>query len=128
MVVRLATPPSQDVITLPPQGSFFGEEPYWATTLHELAHATGHNSRLNRTFGKRGTPEYAREELIAELASCFVGAELGITPAFEDAASYLHHWCSLLGDSKTAIFQAAREATRVAQYLQEQAQPLTVAA
>lgn len=120
--------PTKDVITLPPQGSFVDEEAYWATTLHELAHATGHSSRLGRVFGKRGTPEYAREELIAELASCFTCAELGMTPTFEDSASYLSHWCELLGDSKTAIFQAAREASRVSQYLQEQTVPLAVAA
>ena len=120
--------PTRDVITLPPQGSFFDEEGYWATALHELAHATGHPSRLGRVFGKRGTPEYAREELVAELACCFTCAELGMTPSFEDSASYLSHWCELLGDSKTAIFQAAREASRVSQYLQEQTVPLAVAA
>jgi antirestriction protein ArdC len=120
--------PNRDVITLPPQASFFDEEAYWGTTLHELAHATGHRSRLGRELGKRGSPEYAFEELIAELASCFVGAELGITPTFEDSASYLSHWCELLGKSKTAIFQAAREATRVAAYLRDQAIPLAVAA
>lgn len=119
--------PRNDVITLPPQASFFEEESYWGITLHELAHATGHSSRLGRAFGKRGTTEYAFEELIAELASCFVGAALGITPTFEDSASYLQHWCELLGDSKTAIFKAAREATKVATFLQAQAQPLAVA-
>lgn len=120
--------PSQDVITLPPRESFFDEEAYWATTLHELAHATGHKSRLGREFGKRNSPEYAREELVAELASCFIAADLGVTPTFEDSASYLQHWCALLGDSKTAIFKAATAASKVAAYLQAQALPLAVAA
>jgi antirestriction protein ArdC len=120
--------PTNDVITLPPQASFFDEEGYWGTMLHELAHASGHESRLKREFGKRNTLEYAREELIAELASCFVAAELGITPTFDDSASYLQHWCELLGDSKTAIFKAATAASKAAAYLQAQAQPLAVAA
>lgn len=120
--------PSQDVITLPPRESFFDEQGYWATLLHELAHASGHSSRLNRTFSKRGTPEYAFEELIAELASCFLAAELGVPPFFEDAAGYLDHWCDLLGDKPTAIFSAAAAASKAAAYLQEQAQPLAVAA
>lgn len=120
--------PARDVITLPPQQSFFDEQGYWGTTLHELAHATGHSKRLDRAFGKRGTPEYAFEELIAELACCFVAAELGITPTFEDSAGYLHAWCELLGDSKTAIFRAARDASRVASYLHEQAVPVAVVA
>lgn len=120
--------PSRDVITLPPSESFFDEEAYWATTLHELAHATGHSSRLGREFGKRNSPEYAFEELVAELASCFTCADLGVTPTFEDSAAYLDHWCDLLGDSKTAIFRAAREASKIASYLQAQAQPLALAA
>lgn len=120
--------PSRDMITLPHPTSFFDEASYWATTLHELAHATGHPSRLGRTFGKRHTPEYALEELVAELASCFVCAELGITPMFEDSASYLAHWCQLLGDSQTAIYKAAREASKVTAYLQERATPQAVAA
>ena len=73
--------PSTDHIQLPPHGAFESPEAWGATALHELAHASGHASRLDRDLtGKFGTSRYAEEELRAELASCFMGNTLACRP------------------------------------------------
>jgi antirestriction protein ArdC len=108
--------PGRDVIVLPHPGSYREAGAYYATALHELAHATGHSSRLGREMGRKGTKEYAREELVAELGAAFLCAELGI-PGQLQHAEYLSHWVKLLEDSERAIFEAAKAATAVANYL-----------
>jgi len=65
-----------------------------------------------------GDEGYAREELVAELASAFLSADLGITPEIrEDHASYIAEWISVLKDDKRAIFSAASHAQKAADYL-----------
>lgn len=56
---------------LPPSSKFFDKYSYYATQLHELSHATGHSSRLNRNLNNQNKKDYAREELIAEISSSF---------------------------------------------------------
>lgn len=72
-------------------------------------------------FGKDRS-ERAREELIAELGSCFLCADLGIVPELEpraDHAAYLQSWLSVLANDKRAIFQAAAHAQRAVAFLQQ---------
>jgi antirestriction protein ArdC len=65
-----------------------------------------------------GDEGYAREELVAELASAFLSADLEITPEpREDHASYIEHWLKVLKDDKRAIFQAAAQAQRTSDFL-----------
>ena len=87
--------------------------------LHELTHWTGASSRLDRTFGQRfGDAAYAAEELVAELGSAFMCAELGITPAPRaDHAQYLAHWLKLLNSDKRAVFVAAAKASEATRFL-----------
>jgi len=67
--------PGDDVVRVPPQPAFFDQINYYRTALHELTHATGHMSRLDRKlFTGFGTKDYAREELVAELGSAFLCA------------------------------------------------------
>lgn len=80
-------------------------------------------STVRTLFGGR-----ACEELVAELANCFVCADLGITPAFENNADYLKHWTQYLQEGEPAIFTAASEASHVARYLQALDIPLAVSA
>ena len=71
--------PVLDVIEMPPFGAFKTTEGYYATTLHELGHYSGHTTRLDRNLtGRLGTRAYAAEELVAELTSAFLCAHLGI--------------------------------------------------
>jgi antirestriction protein ArdC len=112
--------PAFDVIQLPPLPEFRDTESYYATALHELTHWTGHPSRCARELnGHRfGSESYAFEELVAELGSAFLCAELGITPEVrDDHAAYLASWLAVLKQDKRAIFAAASQAQRAADYL-----------
>lgn len=111
--------PSSDVVQMPPRESFKYAQSYAATLAHELTHRTAHQSRLARELGKRfGDQAYAAEELIAEMGSAFLCADLGITPEVrEDHASYLAPWLQVLKEDSRAIFTAASRAQRAADYL-----------
>ena len=86
-------------------------------TYHELGHWTGHPSRLDRLPSTGfGSPAYAREELVAEMASAFLCAELGIVPTVRHA-DYLGAWLSVLREDSKAIFRAASQASKAADYL-----------
>lgn len=78
---------------------------------------TGHVSRLDRDFsGKRGGESYAREELVAELGSAFLCAELGIVPTVRHA-DYIGAWLEVLKGDNRAIFLAASMASRAADFV-----------
>ena len=85
---------------MPPKKAFPDQAAYYGTALHELAHWTGHESRLNRegiTGGHAfGSPGYAREELRAEMASVFLQAELGVPHDINRHASYVDNWIDVL--------------------------------
>jgi len=85
------------------------------TALHELAHWTGHPTRLNRDMQHRyGSAAYAMEELRAELASAFVAYELGIPTDIPQHASYIADWINPLKGDKREIFRAAADAQKIA--------------
>lgn len=109
-----------DYVQMPPFECFRDAEGYYATLLHELTHWTRQESRLNRDFGRKrwGDAGYAAEELVAELGSAFLCADLGITPEVrDDHASYLASWLNVLKSDKRAIFTAAAHAQRAADFL-----------
>jgi antirestriction protein ArdC len=109
-----------DFVQLPPFETFRDVESYAATLAHELTHWTKHDKRLARDMGrvKWGDEGYAREELVAELGSAFLCADLGITPEVrEDHASYIASWLKVLKNDKRFIFSAASHAQRAADYL-----------
>jgi antirestriction protein ArdC len=109
--------PALDYVQVPPQPAFAQQIDYYRTALHELGHWTGHPSRLDRDQkGGFGTPAYAREELCAELASAFLCAALGIVPTVRHA-DYLGHWLTVLRSDSRAIFKAASQASKAADYL-----------
>jgi antirestriction protein ArdC len=98
---------------------FTSPELFYATAFHEMIHATGHESRLNRQFGKRfGDDAYAFEELVAELGAAFTCAHLGIVDStVETHADYLQSWIRVLKSDKRAIFTAARLSSAAAHYV-----------
>ncbi|SOE01530.1 ArdC family protein [Caenispirillum bisanense] len=109
--------PSTDHIQLPPDGTFSSVQAWAATAMHELGHATGHPSRLDRDLRNRfGSRAYAQEELRAELASAFMAAELGIPAELEQHASYIGSWLETLKQDKREIFRAAADAQRAADW------------
>lgn len=114
--------PGGDFICLPPRESFATVDAYYSTLLHEVAHSTGHPTRLNREFGGQfGSEGYAREELRAELASTFLCGELGIatTGSDEQHAAYVKSWVSALKNDYNEIFRAAADAEKICNYLYE---------
>ena len=105
---------STDHIQLPPEHAFCGPTEFAVTALHELAHATGHPSRLNRDMKVRyGSAAYAMEELRAEISSAYVASELGLPPSIPNHASYIASWIRALKDDKREIFRAAADARRI---------------
>jgi len=112
---------SQDSIHLPPKDAFKDAAAYYGTALHELAHWTGHPSRLDRptlTESYRfGDANYAKEELRAELASVFLAAQRGIPHDPEQHAAYVDSWIGALKRDKNEIFRAAHDASKATDFI-----------
>jgi len=109
--------PAEDYVQVPPPHAYFEPINWHRTALHELGHATGHCSRLNRDqSGSYGTKQYAFEELVAELCAAFSCASLGIVPTVRHA-DYIGAWLEVLGEDNRAIVRAASQASKAADYL-----------
>jgi antirestriction protein ArdC len=111
---------SHDRVQMPVIEAFRDAESYYATLAHETTHWTRHPSRLDRDFGRKrfGDEGYAMEELVAELGSAFLAADLELTPEVrDDHAAYIASWIKVLKDNKRAIFTAASHAQRAADFL-----------
>ena len=113
---------STDHIQMPDEHRFRAEarsEDWYSVLTHELGHFSGAEHRLNRTFGKRfGDDAYCVEELVAELCSAFLCADLGITvQPRADHAHYIAHWLRVMREDNRAVFSAAAAASAAARYL-----------
>jgi antirestriction protein ArdC len=110
-----------DSIHLPPKDAFKDAPGYYGTALHEVAHWTGHPSRLNRSTlsdsYRFGDLNYAKEELRAELASVFMAAELGVPHDPANHAAYVGSWIKALREDKNEIFRAAHEASTATDFV-----------
>jgi len=107
-----------DTITMPLKEQFSAPDLYYGTLLHELAHWTGHNTRLDRSlFNRFGTEAYAREELRAEIASMLIGQELNIGHDPGQHAAYVKSWIQILTDHPFEIHAAAADAEKILKYL-----------
>lgn len=124
--------PSTDRIVMPGEEQFNSEADWWSTLLHELVHSSGHHRRLNRegitsSTRKFGDPVYAFEELIAEIGSAFLCAELGIYGDVQHE-SYVAGWLKALREDKKALFRACRLAREASEYLLQPLNALPVQA
>ncbi|RZA27682.1 MAG: DUF1738 domain-containing protein, partial [Proteobacteria bacterium] len=109
--------PVKDYVAVPPQAAFHEPINWYRTALHELGHWSVHTSRLARDqSGKFGSAAYAREELVAEMASAFACASLGIMPTVRHA-DYVGAWLEVLRADEKAIFRAASAASKAADFL-----------
>jgi antirestriction protein ArdC len=109
--------PAEDYVQVPPPQAYFEPINWHRTALHELGHATGHRSRLNRDqSGSYGSKKYAFEELVAELSAAFGCASLGIVPTVRHA-DYIGYWLEVLREDNRAIVRAASQASKAADYL-----------
>ncbi len=112
-----------DSIHLPEIKRFHTMQDYYATALHEIAHSTGHASRLNREMiSIFGTSDYAKEELRAELASVFMQLDHDISVEgkhFENHAAYLQSWLKSVRDDQKEFFAAVTDAEKISEYVGE---------
>ena len=109
--------PTKDIINLPDREAFTDAGSFYATTLHECGHWTGHKTRLDRKIlNAHGSEGYAREELIAELTAAFLCAELGIDGELQHP-EYIGSWIKVLKNDNQAIFKASSAAKKAADYL-----------
>ena len=113
-----------DYVQMPDFIAFRDAEVFYGTLAHELVHRTKHPSRLNRDLGRKswGDAGYAAEELVAELGSAFVCADLNLyQEPREENAAYIANWLEVLKHDSRAIFSAAAHAQRAADYLNTKA-------
>ena len=110
---------TNDYIQVPERGQFNSQANYYATTLHELAHWTGHPSRLNREASSDMRSEsYAKEELVAEITSMFVSAETGSPQTqehFDNHAAYVDYWVKAVKEDPNALFRAVNQAQKASE-------------
>lgn len=114
--------PASDEIHLPRRRDFVSLSEFWGTALHELAHWTGHASRLNRSKGmtsRMGTDGYAREELVAESASWLLAATLGTPHEPKNSAAYLSSWVKKFADKPRELYSAIAQAQKAVDFLLE---------
>jgi antirestriction protein ArdC len=114
--------PSEDHIQMPPKNTFFSDENYYATRFHELVHATGHKTRLNRPDLMKsdgfGTATYSQEELVAEMGAAMLCGVARIDgKVIDNQAAYIKGWLKRLQDDPKLIVSAAGQAQRAADYV-----------
>ncbi|QKG59050.1 DUF1738 domain-containing protein (plasmid) [Hymenobacter sp. BRD128] len=109
--------PGLDYLNMPKAESFTSPEYYYSVLFHELTHATGHPSRLNRNLsGAFGSADYAREELTAEMGAAFLCASAGLTDPqlFENSTAYVQNWLHALRNDKKLVVSAGSKAAKAA--------------
>lgn len=115
--------PSLDEVRLPPKKRFHSVYDYYATAMHEGAHSSLHQKRMNRREAlskKWGDEAYAMEELRAEICSAILAAETGVPMSqahLDNHAAYLKSWMKVVAADPMAIFSAARDAEHMAGYM-----------
>jgi len=112
--------PLNDKVFMPTIDAFTSSEEYYGALFHELAHSTGHESRMNRDLaGKMDKTSYSKEELIAEFTASYLRAMTGIATPVADAnsASYIDGWSEIIKKDSRIIMTSASKAMRVADYI-----------
>ena len=117
----------EDKIVLPEPSQFPTRNGYYQTALHECGHSTGHPDRMDRDTLKDGlekgfgSPEYAREELRAEIAAMMTGERVGVGHDPQRGAAYVENWVAVLEADPHEIHRAARDAQKMSDCLMERA-------
>ena len=118
---------AEDKVVLPEHDQFPTRNGYYQTALHEVGHSTGHPDRMNRESLKEGiekgfgSPEYAREELRAEISAMMTGERVGVGHDPQRGAAYVENWVKVLEEDPREIHRAAGDAQRMSDYLIDRA-------
>ena len=115
--------PSLDLVNMPKPETFESEEEYYSTFFHELAHSTGHPSRLNRPtlteMAPFGSTNYSKEELVAEMTAAMLCGATGIdNKTIDNSAAYVQGWLKKLKNDQRLVVLAAAQAQKAADYIQ----------
>ena len=112
-----------DEVVIPPSNTFKNTYAYYSTQLHEIAHATGHNTILNRDMsGEYRTESYAKEELRAEISSSFLMQKLGLEydeRHLTNHKAYVRGWLEIIKDKPQELFAAISDANKIVSYLED---------
>lgn len=115
--------PALDLVRMPSFDRFESSESAYSTLFHELAHSTGHPTRLNRknlteSMGF-GSDTYSREELCAEMSAAFLCNRAGIENAVttEQSAAYIAGWLRALNNDRKLVVTAAAQAQKAADHI-----------
>lgn len=118
--------PVLDEIHMPQKSLFANEYAFAATMLHEMAHASGAEHRMNRDLsGGFGSEKYAIEELRAEIASAFMANEFGIDmpdSLLDDHKAYVQSWAKAISNDKNILISAIFDAEKIADYVEDKAE------
>lgn len=118
---RACYSPSSDKITAPKLSQYENPQEYYSTLFHEMAHSTGHSSRLNRKEvmdnNSFGSHDYSLEEMVAELTAAFLCAESGLDNTMPNSAAYIASWYKKLSDEPKLFWTAAGRAQKAADYI-----------
>jgi len=118
--------PDGDFVGMPEPELFRTPEDYYSVLFHELTHATGHESRLNRKgvtgsdglWSAFGSQPYSQEELVAEMGAAFLCGQAGIVErTIDNSASYIRSWLQRLKDDRRLIVQAAAQAQKASDFI-----------
>ncbi len=115
--------PANHAITMPPKELFRTGNDYYGTLLHEISHSTGKALGRDLSSGGFGSKSYAKEEMVAEISSVLMSADLGIpydASQHENNVAYLKSWLGALNEDKNYIFKAASQAEKSVNYQHEQ--------
>ena len=114
--------PSTDTVHIPDATRFTSNEEFYGTIFHEESHSTGHSTRLNRGLDTDtrpfGSPDYGKEELIAEMSAAFLCGHAGIYPAVvQNSVAYISGWLGVLKKDKKLVIAAAGQGQRSADWI-----------
>ena len=115
--------PLEDKVVIPSITQFDEVAEYYSTAFHELTHSTGIESRCNRKLsGKKaafGKEDYSKEELVAEIGSCFLNSTAGLTTesSFRNSTAYIQGWLKALKDDPKLIVNASAQAEKATEYI-----------
>lgn len=135
--------PKRDLIVVPskkqfnisntPEDVFKDGMEFYGTTIHEMAHSTGHESRLGRDgivkIDQFGSDQYAKEELVAELTSALIGNAMGFDSRIrENNIAYLQNWIGSLKKDpkflKSVMSDVNKSSKMVLEHIDEQRRKL----
>lgn len=113
--------PARDRVVLPMTEQFSSIAEYYSTVFHELAHSTGHQSRLNRlrATARFGSDNYSKEELVAEITAAALMTHIGMETkdTFRNSAAYIQSWITALRNDKRMIVTASGAAAKAFDYI-----------